>query len=66
MHARLISDLGIYNKFQNIMLLLQYFFTDVVIGAPYEDAGRGAVYIYQGIGQCNCKMEDKFSQRISG
>lgn len=23
-------------------------FTDVVIGAPYEDEGKGAIYIYRG------------------
>ncbi|XP_053373230.1 integrin alpha-4-like isoform X2 [Mercenaria mercenaria] len=41
-------------------------FNDVAIGAPYEDDGTGAIYIYPGVGQCGCKMEDKFSQRIAG
>ena len=41
-------------------------FVDVAIGAPYEESGTGAIYIYHGIGQCNCKMRDKFSQRILG
>ncbi|XP_053407448.1 integrin alpha-4-like [Mercenaria mercenaria] len=41
-------------------------YNDVAIGAPYEDDGTGAIYIYPGVGQCGCKMEDKFSQRIAG
>ena len=39
---------------------------DVVIGAPYEDGGKGAVYVYHGPGSCDCTMEDKYSQRIAG
>lgn len=41
-------------------------YKDVAIGAPYEDAGRGAVYIYHGIGMCNCRMKDSYAQRILG
>lgn len=43
-----------------------WYFSDVAIGAPYEDDGVGAVYIYPGIGECNCNMMDQFTQRISG
>lgn len=41
-------------------------YKDVAIGAPYEDSGKGAVYIYHGTGECNCRMKDKYAQRILG
>ncbi|XP_060552292.1 integrin alpha-4-like isoform X1 [Ruditapes philippinarum] len=41
-------------------------YNEVAIGAPYEDNGTGAIYIYPGIGECKCGMKDHFTQRIAG
>ncbi|XP_060575984.1 integrin alpha-3-like [Ruditapes philippinarum] len=41
-------------------------YNDVAIGAPYEDDGTGAIYIYPGIGKSKCEMKDPFTQRIAG
>ncbi|XP_052797287.1 integrin alpha-4-like [Mya arenaria] len=39
---------------------------DFAIGAPYEDDGVGAVYIYRGNLDCFCNINNTYSQRISG
>ncbi|WAQ94426.1 ITA4-like protein, partial [Mya arenaria] len=39
---------------------------DFAIGAPYEDDGVGAVYIYRGNLDCFCNINNNYSQRISG
>ena len=41
-------------------------FPDVVIGAPYEDRGQGAVYLYRGgPGQGGLLLSGNYSQRIA-
>ncbi|KAH3720452.1 hypothetical protein DPMN_063351, partial [Dreissena polymorpha] len=49
-----ISDIGDINKDS---------FTDIAIGAPYENDGEGAVYIYNGY---TAGLWSRYSQRIGG
>jgi hypothetical protein len=44
-------------------LIFYIFFTDFVVGAPYEHSGRGVIYIYHG-GKEGPKIEA--AQRIDG
>jgi len=39
---------------------------DIAVGAPYEEDGAGAVYIYLGSTECFCKIRDVYVQRIAG
>ena len=36
--------------------------TDVIVGAPFEDEGRGAAYVYHG---CATGLVDQYAQKLS-
>jgi len=36
--------------------------TDVIVGAPYEDGGLGAAYVYHG---CETGLTDHYAQKIT-
>jgi hypothetical protein len=60
-------SINIYENTKNqYVYIYELYFTEVAIGAPYEDNGTGAIYIYPGIGECKCGMKDHFTQRIAG
>ncbi|XP_049831422.1 integrin alpha-PS4-like isoform X2 [Schistocerca gregaria] len=40
-------------------------FPDIAVGAPYEDEGRGAVYVYMGSGTSKTGLRMPYSQRIA-
>ena len=41
--------------------IVSFYFTDLIIGAPYEDNNKGAIYVFNG---GSPKMTDTYSQRI--
>ena len=60
------TDLADSSKFKVTIFrfafkIVSFYFTDLIIGAPYEDNNKGAIYVFNG---GSPKMTDTYSQRI--